>query len=114
MMESFRGGDMVSIAVVGAGAWGKNHIRVFSEFPNVRLKYIFDLDSSKLSSLQNSYPQSTMVHELSPILQDPEIKGVVISSSPVLHFALAIGVLARPRSRLSQCAAARAVGDAEE
>ncbi len=33
---------MINVAVVGAGAWGKNHIRVFSEIPKVRLKYICD------------------------------------------------------------------------
>ena len=31
---------MVGVAVVGAGAWGKNHIRVFSEMLNVQLKYV--------------------------------------------------------------------------
>ena len=49
---------MVGVAVVGAGAWGKNHIRVFSEIPNVRLKYICDQDSSKLESMQKSFPES--------------------------------------------------------
>ena len=105
---------MIGIAVIGAGAWGKNHIRVFSEFPNVRLKYICDLDSSKLSSLQNSYPQSTMVHELSPLLQDPEIKGVVISSSAVSHFPLAKAILTADKDVLVEKPMALAVGDAEE
>jgi hypothetical protein len=31
---------MITNAVGGAGAWGKNHIRIFSEIPNVQLKYI--------------------------------------------------------------------------
>ena len=55
---------MINIAVVGAGAWGKNHIRVFSEIPNVRLKYVCDQDASKLSSLEKAYPQSKMVKDL--------------------------------------------------
>ena len=71
---------MVSIAVVGAGAWGKNHIRVFSEIPNVRLKYICDQDPSKLISLQKTYPQTKMIETVNPILQDPEVKGVVVAS----------------------------------
>ena len=74
---------MINIAVVGAGAWGRNHIRVFSEIPNVRLKYICDSDSSKLSSIQKSYPHSQMVENLKPILQDPEVKGVVVASSAI-------------------------------
>jgi predicted dehydrogenase len=80
---------MVSIAVVGAGAWGKNHIRVFSEIPNVRLKYICDSDPSRLTQLQRFYPQPKMVKGISSILEDPEIKGIVIASSAVSHYPLA-------------------------
>jgi predicted dehydrogenase len=47
---------MINIAVVGAGAWGKNHIRVFSELPNVRLKYVCDSDPSKLASVRKTIP----------------------------------------------------------
>ena len=77
---------MINIAVVGAGAWGKNHIRVFSEIPNVRLKYVCDQDPSKLRSIQKTYPQTKMVEDLNPILQDPEVKGVVVASSALSHF----------------------------
>ncbi len=105
---------MTGIAVVGAGAWGKNHIRVFSELPSVRLKYICDLDDSKLSSLQNSYPQSKMIRELNPILQDPEIKGVVISSSAVSHHDLARAILMADKDVLVEKPMALTVKDAEE
>ncbi|OGP79277.1 MAG: hypothetical protein A2V86_08590 [Deltaproteobacteria bacterium RBG_16_49_23] len=80
---------MIDIAVVGAGAWGRNHVRVFSEIPNVRLKYICDSDPSRLAQLQKLYPQSKTVGGITPILQDPEIKGVVIASSATSHYSLA-------------------------
>ncbi len=79
---------MINIAVVGAGAWGKNHIRVFSELPNVRLEYICDSDPSKLQSIQKSYPQSKTVENLKPILRNPEVKGIVIASSALSHYSL--------------------------
>jgi predicted dehydrogenase len=84
---------MISIAVVGAGAWGKNHIRVISEIPNVRLKYICDSNPSKLSAIQKSYPQSKMVDTLKPILEDSEVRGVVVASSAISHYRLAREVL---------------------
>ena len=80
---------MINVAVIGAGAWGKNHIRVFSELPNARLKYICDTDPSKLASVRKAYPQSSTVETLQPLLQDPEVKGVVIASSAVSHYSLA-------------------------
>src|SRR4030043_2248294 len=105
---------MINVAVVGAGAWGKNHIRVFSEIPNVRLKYICDSDPKKLSSLQKSYPQSKMVENLKPILQDPEIRGVVIASSAVSHYSLSKEVLLADKDVLVEKPMALNSKDAQE
>jgi predicted dehydrogenase len=105
---------MVSIAVVGAGAWGKNHIRVFSEMPNVRLKYVCDADPKKLAALRKSYPQATAVEALTPVLGDPEIAGLVIASSAVSHYSLAMQALMADKDVLVEKPMALAVKDAEE
>ncbi len=105
---------MIGIAVVGAGAWGKNHIRVFSELPDVRLKYICDQDPSKLLSLQKTYPQTKMVESLTPILQDPEVKGVVVASSAVSHYSLSKEILLAGKDVLVEKPMALNTKDAEE
>ena len=105
---------MISVAVVGAGVWGKNHIRVFSEMPHVRLKYICDSDPSKLSAIQKAYPQSKMVEHLDPILQDPEVKGVVIASSAASHYPLAKEVLWAGKDALVEKPMALDIKDAAE
>jgi predicted dehydrogenase len=84
---------MINIAAVGAGAWGKNHIRVFSELPNVRLKYVCDSDPSKLAFVRKAYPQSQAVENLNPILQDSEVRGVVVASSAISHYPLSKEIL---------------------
>jgi len=105
---------MIDIAVVGAGAWGKNHIRVFSEIRNVRLKYVCDQDSSKLLSLQKTYPQTKMVEDLKPILQDREVRGVVVASSAVSHFPLAKEILMADKDVLVEKPMSLNTKDAEE
>jgi predicted dehydrogenase len=105
---------MISIAVVGAGAWGKNHIRVFSEIPNVRLKYICDQDPLKLSSLEKAYPQSKMVKDLSPILLDSEVRGVVVASSALSHYSLSKEILLADKDVLVEKPMALSSKDAEE
>jgi predicted dehydrogenase len=107
-------GGMVGIAVVGAGAWGKNHIRVFSEIPEVYLKYICDKDSSKLSLLKKSYPHATMIERAEPILNDPEIKGIVIASSAISHFPLAKEALSSGKDVLVEKPMALTLEDAKE
>ena len=105
---------MINIAVVGAGAWGKNHIRVFSEIPNVRLKYVCDQDASKLSSLEKAYPQSKMVKDLSPILFDSEVRGVVVASSAVSHYSLTKEILLADKDVLVEKPMALNPKEAEE
>jgi len=105
---------MIGIAVVGAGAWGKNHIRVFSEIPHVRLKYICDSDPSKLSAMEKSYPQSNLVKDPGPILKDPDVQGIVIASSAVSHFPLAKAMLMADKDVLVEKPMALRTQDAEE
>ena len=105
---------MIGVAVVGAGAWGKNHIRVFSEHPDVHLKYICDTDPLKLLTLQKVYPELKTVEKLDPILQDPEIKGVVIASSALSHYPLAKEVLLAGKDVLVEKPLALNLKDAEE
>jgi predicted dehydrogenase len=105
---------MISIAVVGAGAWGKNHIRVFSELAKVRLKYICDSDPAKLSSLQKAYPQVQMVQDLTPILRDEEVRGVVVASSAISHYPLSKKILMAEKDVLVEKPMALTTKDAEE
>lgn len=105
---------MVGIAVVGAGAWGKNHIRVFSEIPGIHLKYICDQDPMKLVPFRTSYPQATLVNEITPILRDAEIEGVVISSSAISHFPLAREALLAGKDVLVEKPLALNLRDAQE
>jgi len=105
---------MIGIAIVGAGAWGRNHVRVFSEIPDVRLKYICDQDSSKLLSLQKAYPQAKMVGDLKPILQDPDVQGVVVASSAVSHYSLSKEALLADKDVLVEKPMALNIKDAEE
>ncbi len=105
---------MINVAVIGAGAWGKNHIRVFSEIPNVRLKYICDSDPQKLATLQKSYPQSELVQNLDSILEDREVRGVVIASSANSHYSLSKQVLLAGKDVLVEKPMALNSRDAEE
>ncbi len=105
---------MLGIAVVGAGAWGKNHIRVFSEIYEARLKYICDSDPSKLSFFKKSYPHSILLGTIEPILQDPEVKGVVIASSAASHFPLTKAALLAGKDVLVEKPMALNIRDARE
>ncbi len=76
-----------NIALVGGGYWGKNLIRVFNQL-NV-LKVICDLDKEILAKRKKEYPNLKITTDFSEILEDKEIKAVVISAPAVIHYKLA-------------------------
>ncbi|MBS7656932.1 Gfo/Idh/MocA family oxidoreductase [Candidatus Bathyarchaeota archaeon] len=43
------------VAVVGVGFWGRNHVRVLSELPNVELRAICDVDQQKTKMIAEKY-----------------------------------------------------------
>jgi len=67
-----------------------------------------------LSTLPKNFPQSKIVEDLKPILQDPEVKGVVVASSAVSHYSLSKELLMADRDVLVEKPMALNSKDAEE
>jgi len=76
-----------NIAVVGCGYWGKNLVRNFAELG--ALHTICDSNSEVLSKLGVIYPNIKGETNLDAVLNDKEIKGVVISLPAALHYPAA-------------------------
>jgi len=79
---------MVSIGVIGCGHWGPNHIRIFSQIPNVNVHMCSDLDVARLSSIQAQYPDIQATKMYKEILLSPEIDAVCIATPTATHFNL--------------------------
>jgi len=45
----------LKVAVVGVGFWGRNHVRVLSELPNVELVAVCDIDQQKTTTIAEKY-----------------------------------------------------------
>jgi len=73
-----------NIAVIGSGYWGKNLVRNFSELK--ALKTVCDLNEEVLHDFKNKYPEIHITTSFREVLNDPEIKGVVIATPAVLHY----------------------------
>jgi predicted dehydrogenase len=80
--------SMVTIACVGVGGWGKNLARNYYEIPGARLKYICDLDQTKLSALAVQLQGATPTKDYGAVLADDEVQAVVIGTSAPTHYEL--------------------------
>ena len=77
----------MKIAVVGAGYWGVNLIRVFHELGV--LGRVCDSDLPRLQQLAAKYPGAEFERSFDAVLTDPLMDGVVIATPAETHYEIA-------------------------
>ena len=78
----------VSVAVVGVGGWGKNLARNYSQIPDARLRYLCDLDDSKLAAMQQQFRSEKTTTKFDDLTSDPQLDAIVIATNGPTHFDL--------------------------
>ena len=76
----------VGIAVVGAGDWGKNHVRTFSQLPGAKLVSVCDLDETRLTSVRTQYPDVHTTTRYDDVVRNDLVEAVAIASFASHHF----------------------------
>jgi predicted dehydrogenase len=79
----------VPMAVVGVGGWGRNLARNFHQLPEADLRYLCDLDEIRLRTLAGQLPGIETTPRLNDVLDDPEVRAVVIATNGHTHYELA-------------------------
>jgi UDP-2-acetamido-3-amino-2,3-dideoxy-glucuronate N-acetyltransferase len=77
----------MNIAVLGCGAWGKNHLRVWSELGHLRIAC--DMDPSRLGLLRTQYPDVEMSSDTTAVVDRADISAVAIATPAPTHAMLA-------------------------
>lgn len=80
----------MKVAVIGAGAWGKNIIRTLAELD--ALGAICDPDDDKLASYADEYPQIATSTDWRKLL-DLDVPAVAIATPTSLHYEMAEAAL---------------------
>jgi predicted dehydrogenase len=81
--------EQTVVAVVGLGYWGPNLARVLYEVRDVELRYLCDLDQTRLSRFERRYPGTRFTSDLDEVLNDPEVDAVCIATPVGTHHGLA-------------------------
>lgn len=82
---------MKSVAVIGAGYWGSNVVRNYSELGALRT--ICDSRDEVVTSMKKSYPDATVTTSFDAVLSDSEVKAVVIALPAEAHYEYAAKAL---------------------
>jgi predicted dehydrogenase len=75
------------IAVIGAGYWGVNHVRNYSELG--ALAAVCDTNKASLDQMAARYPGMRIESDLDRLLADESIDGVVVATPAETHYSLA-------------------------
>ena len=82
-----------SIAVVGAGYWGPNWVRVLSEHPRAELAEVCDLRPGRLEYIRQRFPGVPTTDSIDEVLADNTIAAVVLATPVSTHEALGSRIL---------------------
>ncbi len=87
-------GRKVKVAVIGLGAWGREILTSLSRQPQAEVVAICDNYAASLRRSANAAPGAAQISDYKKILEDKEIKAVIIATPTHLHKAIAIEALA--------------------
>jgi len=77
--------DKVRVAILGAGGWGKNHVRIFCSLLGETSVLVFDPDEARLREMKAAHPGIEMATR--PDYATVDV--VVVSTPAVTHYTLA-------------------------
>ena len=81
---------MLKVGVIGLGAMGKNHVRVYSELDEVDLVGVADIDYSLAQRIAKTYGTKPFSDYKKIIQQELDAVSIVVPSS--LHGEVAAGI----------------------
>lgn len=103
-------GGRARVAVVGCGAWGKNHVRTHASMGT--LAAVVDPDRSVAAQHAETYGVSAA--SLDEVLADPTIDGIVVAAPAADHARLALRALEAGKHTFVEKPLALTVADAEQ
>ncbi len=79
---------MTTVAVIGGGGWGKNHVRNFHQMPACRLKTVCDLSEETLARHRAAYEGIATTTDAGEVFGDGEVDAVVVATHAPSHYEL--------------------------
>lgn len=102
----------IRLAIIGAGAWGINHVRVVSNQPGCELVLVVDRDPQARQRAQILCPAARVAEDIDRALGDPGIDAVIIATPAKTHVGVARAAIAARKHILIEKPLALSLRDA--
>jgi predicted dehydrogenase len=83
----------INLALIGYGYWGEKLLRNFLALPEVNVKSVVDIDSSRLEAAKQNGFTGTLLSDYYSLLIDSSIHGFIIATPALTHFTIALAAL---------------------
>jgi len=103
----------LKVGIIGAGYWGPNLVRNFSEAPGADVVAVADLDPERLGALHKRFPAVRTTTNYRELLDDPAIGAICVVTPISTHRPLAEEALAAGKHVFVEKPLAGTVADAE-
>ena len=103
----------IGVAVIGCGAWGFQHARVYKELPETDLIWVSDIDDHRSRVVGDRY-RAKQTTEFIKVLDDPEVDAVSICTPTVTHADIALTAISNGKHVLVEKPMTDTVYEAEK
>lgn len=101
----------LKVGVVGAGAWGRNHVRTVAGLAEAELAAVCDSDPKVRERVSRQYPAALVTGDVAALLD--AVDAVIVASPAATHAAVAKQAIAAGKPVLVEKPFALSVSDAE-
>lgn len=87
---------LLHIAIIGCGQWGRHYVRIFSQTPGVKIKYVCDSDPKAIEAIKPVFTGISYIIYISNaevIFSDSDVQAVIIATPVSTHYTLAMAAL---------------------
>lgn len=102
----------VALGVIGAGAWGRNHVRVAASLEDADLAAVCDIRPEVRARVARAYPAARVTDDVGELVS--VVDAVIVASPARLHAAHAAQAIAAGKPVLVEKPFALSVAEAEE
>lgn len=85
--------QVVNLALIGAGPWGRNLLRNFAHMKNAQLRVCCDSDPARCAESLNGFRDIEAAHDPMAVLSRTDIDAVVIATPAITHYDFALKAL---------------------
>ena len=79
---------MIRLGIIGAGYWGINYVRVFSELPDATVAIVCDANADRLRLVRERYPQVAVTTAVDEVFSRKGLDAVLVATPATTHYEI--------------------------